>query len=200
MKVFNKNNFMIHSLASGYPSYAKEYIHVTSDFTEATNGNYLIRVYSKDEKEDVPKTDNLKALKEKIDVLIPANSAKEIEKAIPKNQYPTVLNNTWVGKNTNDNQVEFICTDLETWKPVVVRKVDERYPNTDSILKNIDEDNPTVQISFNSEYMMKLCQQFKKADIKGVKLSIYGDDKAMKLEGKNSDDQKILAVLMPMKL
>ena len=200
MKVFNKNNFMIHSLASGYPSHAKENIHVTSDFTEATNGHYLIRVYTKDEKEaDVPETDNLKALKEKIDVLIPANSAREIEKAIPKKQYPQILNHTWLGENTNDDTVEFICTDLETWKPTVVRKVKERYPNTESIISSMGKDKPKVTIGFKSEYMEKLCQQFKKADIKGIKLSIYGDDKAMKLEGKNSDGQEVLVILMPTK-
>ncbi len=198
MKVFNKNNFMIHSL--GDDRYGYSNIHVTNDFTEVTNGHYLIRVYSKKkDREDLPATDKLKPLKGKVDVIIPVDSAKEIERAIPKNQHPVILNHAWFGQNTDKDTVEFICTDLNTWKPIVARKIEENYPRTEAIISNMSEDKPQTEIRFSAEYMMKLCQQFKKAEIRGVKMSIYGNDKAMKLEGKNSGEQKILAVLMPMK-
>ena len=201
MKVFNKNNFMIHSLVPTHTRYAQSNLHITSEFTEVTNGHYLIRVYTREnEDNELPETDNLKPSIEKVDVLISVNSAREIERAIPNSKnagHMPILKNAWIGKNTNEETIEFICTDLETWKPVIARKVDERYANTEAIMP---KEKPGTEICFNPEYMEKLCQQFKKAEIGRIKLSIYGNEKAIKLEGKNTaDSQRVVALLMPMK-
>ena len=63
MKVFNKNNFTINTLAPGQSNYAKSNLHITHDFTEVTNGHYIIRVYSKDQNDDLPETGSLKPSK-----------------------------------------------------------------------------------------------------------------------------------------
>ena len=202
MKVFNKNNFMIHLLAPKDTAYYQHNIRITNDFTEVTNGYYLLRVSSKEEKkENLPETDNLKPSKRKIDTIISANSAKEIEKAIPKKHWNPILNNVWVGQNTNKETIEFISTDLDTWKPVIARKcIEVKYPNTDKIMTDKLKDKPSAEICFSPTYMEQICQQFRKAEIGMIKLSFYGANKAMKLEGtKIESNQKITVILMPIR-
>ena len=200
MKLFNKNNSMIYSLV---PKDNEHYqrIRITDDFTEVTNGHYLLRVSTKEEKkEDVPETDNLKPLKGKINAVISASSAREIEKAIPKKHWQEILNNTWVGQNTNEETIEFISTDLDTWKPVIAKKCTEKYPNTDSLMAANLKDKPSAEICFSPEYMEQICQQSRKAGINMVKLSFYGANRAMKIEGtKIESGQKITVLLMPMR-
>lgn len=200
MKLFNKNNFMIHSLVPKDSAHYQR-IRITDDFTEVTNGHYLLRVSTKEEKKEVvPETDNLKPLKGKINTSISADSAKEIEKAIPKKHWQEILNNTWVGKNTNNETIEFISTNLDTWKPVIARKCTEKYPNTDALIAVNLTDKPSAEICFSPKYMEEICQQFRKAEISMVKLSLYGPNKTMKIEGtKIEGGQKITVLLMPMK-
>jgi len=200
MKVFNKNNFMIHSLVPREYKYGLG-IHITNDFTEATNGHYLIRVYCRDEEKDnLPETENLKPSEEKIDALISADSAREIERAIPKGLSTEALNSAWIGKNTNENRVEFICTDLETWRPIIARKMEGKFARTESVMNIMKE--PIIKIGLNVEYVERLCQQFKKAGIRTIEVSVYGKEDAVKLEGKSADEkeQKVVALLMPIKL
>jgi len=201
MKVFNKNNFMIHLLAPKDTAHYQSCIRITNDFTEVTNGHYLLRVSSKEEKkENLPEIDNLKSSKRKIDTIISADSAKEIEKAIPKKHWNAILNNVWIGQNTNKETIEFISTDLDTWKPVIARKRIEKYPNTDKIIADKLKDKPSAEICFSSTYMEQICQQFRKAEINSIKLSFYGANKAMKLEGtKIEGNQKIIVILMPIR-
>jgi len=58
-----------------------------------------------------------------------------------------------------------------------------------------------LELGFNPDFMIKLCQQFKKNNVKIVKLSLNGSTSPMQLDGRNSDtDQKIMALLMPCKI
>jgi len=83
-----------------------------------------------------------------------------------------------------------------------VRNQEGRYYDTEKI---IPVAKPKIKLGFNAEYMKKLCEQVTKMGIKGVELSIYGEDKPMKIKGKTSDsetgsEQEVLILLMPMKL
>lgn len=112
MKVFNKNNFSIHSLLSrgDYSRYPE--VHVTNEFTEVTNGHFLVRVTTVEEKDGLPQTEHLKPSLSKVDTCITKAVAQDLEKVIPtnKDRIPQ-CDNVWFGQNTDEDRVEFISTD-----------------------------------------------------------------------------------------
>ena len=203
--IYNKTNFRIHSLAEKESRYYLNGLHVTPNYTEVTNGHYLIRVdapFSGKRKEvlkDLPTPNNYKPVTKESKFILPADTARELEKNIPNERSITILNNAWLVEDKED-EATFITTDMQTTKPVTFRKVDQRFPNTDSILEKIPKDAP-ITIGFNPDYMIKICQQYKKAGIQGVALSLYGTETAMKIQGKDvHNEQTITSLLMPMKV
>lgn len=203
--MYNKTNFRIASLAPGDQRYYLNGIHITEDFTEVTNGHYLMRVDSvkKGEHDDLPEREGLKPDKSEINCTIGAKVSKEIEKAIPiyrKVSSLPILQHSWIVQNGVENgQVKFMTTDLEQDKVITADKIDGKFPSSDKVLADAKKEKVVAEISFNAEYMMKLCEQFKKAEIKKVRLTIHGETKAMELKGENIDEQqKIKALLMPM--
>ena len=202
--IFNKTNFRIYSLAEKEARYHLNGIHVTPDYTEVTNGHYLIRVdapYKGKRKEalkDCPIVNKQAPVTRECEFVIPTEAAREIEKNIPKERGLTQLNNAWVVEDKEETAT-FLTTDLQTTKPVTFCKIGEKFPNTNAVIDNVSKKAP-ITIGFNTEYMMKICQQYKKADIKCVSLSLFGLTKAMKLEGTSlNHDQTITTILMPMK-
>jgi len=183
--IFNKTNFRIHSLAEKEARYYLNGIHVTPDYTEVTNGHYLIRVdapYKGKRKEalkDCPIVNEQSPIEKECEFVIPADTAKEIEKNIPKERSLTQLNNAWVVEDKEETAT-FVTTDLETTKPVTFRKVDEKFPRTDAIIDDVSKKAP-ITIGFNAEYMMKICQQYKNvffhyfaAKFRGPRLDTFG--------------------------
>jgi len=213
IKLFNKQNFSIASLAPNKNTYQQEFIHITDNYTEVTNGHYLCRITTQSiAKEDLPINNGLKPNNKEIEMLIDKDSAKKIEQNIPtdKDAPPTkFLKSTWVGKNTNEDKAEFIMTDIVNWTPINVQKQEGRYYNTDAIIESVEKDKAVIEIGFNVEYMKKLCDQVIKLQSKRytkcARLSIYGAEKAMKIEAKTDDtetekEQKMIIILMPMKI
>lgn len=204
--MYNKTNFRIASLAPGDERYYLNGIHITEDFTEVTNGHYLMRVASvkKGEHNELPEREGLKPAKGEINCTIGAKVSKEIEKAIPVrrkvNTLP-ILQHSWIVQNGAGNgQVKFMTTDLEQDQIITADKIDGQYPRTDKVLDTIKKEKVVTEISFSAEYMMKLCEQFKEAEIKKITLTIHGETKAMELKGENvNEQQKIVALLMPMR-
>lgn len=202
--MYNKTNFRIASLAPGDQRYYLNGIHITEDFTEVTNGHYLMRVDSvkKSEHDELPEREGLKPVKDEINCTIGAKVSKEIEKAIPiyrKVSTLPILRHSWIVQNgAESSQVKFMTTDLTEDRVITADKIEGRYPSSDKVLADAKKEKVVAEISFNSEYMMKLCEQFKKAEIKKITLTIRGETKAMELKGENVDEQqKIVALLMP---
>ncbi len=201
--IYNRNNFAIAVLAPGAERHYLDGIHITPEFTEVTNGHYLVRVSRPEglEVADLPAVHEIMTGKkkgQKIDFILPASAAKEIEKAIPKNGTIPILRNAWLGDNTNEEYIEFISTDLETHRPIKARKIEAKYPNTEAVLPKTP---PNMSIGFNPDLMIKLCQQFKKMKINAVKLDLRGITEAMALSGQCPETlQKIEALLMPIKI
>ena len=105
---------------------------------------------------------------------------------------PITRNDSW------EQEATFLTTDLETDKPVTFRKLEGPYPNTDA---GIPTEKAPITIGFNPEYMMKICQQYKKADIRFIEFSLYGLTEKMMLKGTNSHTgQGITTILMPCKV
>lgn len=195
--IYNKTNFRIHALTEK-SRYYLDGLHVTPEYTEVTNGHYLIRVSTPEGKvEDLPKANGHEPVKGNFEFILPSVTAKEVEQSIPNVRTLPILNNSWIVEDTED-EVTFITTDLNTTKPITTRKIEGKFPRTDAIFP---KDDPSITIGFDPDYMMKICQQYKKAEIKQVTLSLYGLTKTMKLDGKNVEkDQTITTLLMPVKM
>jgi len=202
--IYNKNNFSIHNLEDKHSgNMVHNIIHVTKEFTEITNGHYAVRVYAPygdyvDSKaEDLPNVGEGMGVKKDFEsCVIAVNVAKEIEKAIPKMNTLPVLENAWITEHTDKEHVEFCTTDLEITRPIRARVEDIKYPDIDNVQP---KGQPEFKIAFNAEYMLKICQQFKRMDIKTVAIDFFGENGVMKIFGKTTDMQKIEVLLMPMK-
>jgi len=203
--IYNKHNFSIHSLCDKDRDYLG--VHVTPEFTEVTNGHYLFRVSTPEiDMDDVPEAPNHPRISPEMiskednicDFVIHKDSGKAIENMIPnRHSYLPVLSNTWLGANTNKEQVEFISTDLEIANSKIIRKAEGKYCNTDKIWSDKEI---KVSLGFNPDLMLKLCQQLKKMDIKYVKMDIRDENEAIELTGKSIETgQDIRALLMPKK-
>lgn len=195
--IYNKYNFSIRVLAGGGNPFYGDSLHITKEYTEVTNGHYLVRVY-------IPVDNNVDELPDcGYDVaedfngrVISTKLAKDVEDSIPKSCHIPILKNAWITKNTTDKKIEFCTNDLEVVKPIISNVEESKYANTEAV---IPKETPEIDIGFDPDYMIKILQQFKKMGIDVVNLEIFGDDRAMKLNGETYEKQKIVAVLMPKK-
>jgi len=198
--IYNKNNFIIASLCPS-ERYYLDGVHVTPKYTEVTNGHYLMRVQAPVQvKEDLPEIENHKIIKEDVKPFtFPAKASMQVANSIPTNQRTMeILKNAWITKNSNEEEVEFITTDLETKRPIKARKVDGKWANSQAVFDNVNKDKAVLKTGFNVDYMLKICQLFKKMGLKEVKLEMYGEKKAMRMTGKTENGQAVEVLLMPM--
>jgi hypothetical protein len=202
--IYNKHNFSIHHLQD--KSNDKYGVHITKDFTEITNGQYVVRVYTpfgadtESKIEDLPDVEGELGPKKDFEgCIVAVNVAKEIEKIIPN--YSSILGNTWVTEQTDEEYVGFCATNLDITTPeriirqVKARIINERYPDVDGAKP---KEEPTQKIEFNTEYMIKICQQFKRMGIESVKMDIIDATKALIIFGETYAGQKVEVLLMPM--
>lgn len=200
--IYNKNNFIIASLCPGdYGRYYLDGVHVTPKYTEVTNGHYLMRVQAPVQaKEDLPEIENHKIIKEDVKPFtFPAKASMQVANSIPTNQRTLKqLEHTWITENSNEEEVEFITTDLEVKTPIKANKLEGKWANTQAVFDNGDEKEVILSTGFNVDYMLKICQLLKKMKLKGVKLEMYGEKEAMRLTGKTASEQEVKILLMPM--
>ena len=108
--VINKFCLDLANLASDDRYYLNG-IHFTSDFTEVTNGHYLVRITNpKIDPGDLPNGPNgSKVYTEQIETIIPAETAKQIQKNIPKSKkYDTYAIEEIQKKNKKNKRSEYL--------------------------------------------------------------------------------------------
>ena len=201
--IYNRNNFSIASLCPGDERYYLNGIHFTPEHTEVTNGHYLARIavpFSgkklKEALNDLPKVEHYEPKNNgKEEFTFPAKECAEVERVIPKAKYLKASNNTWITENTTKEEAEFATYDMSTKKPIKARKIEGRWVNSDAIMP---KEKPEMTLGFNPEYMLKICQVFKKMKLRQVRLDLYGEKKTMRMIGKTEDDQEVIVLLMPM--
>jgi len=178
-------------------------IHVTGEFTEVTNGHYAMRISNNHmHHDDYPNGPNGEKISDKkeVDIVVPVEVAKKLQKNLPKMKSLPMMENAVFGENTKEDNsnVEIITYDLEAWNPVNFKPIEDKFPDMDAV---IPKKQAEIEIGFNPDYMIKLCQQFKKNGVDTVKLSIHSPTEVMVLDGWNSrTDQEIKALLMPKKV
>jgi hypothetical protein len=208
--MLNKHNFEVANFVCKEESrYSLQAILVTPQATVATDGHRLVKVtVPADRKaEDFPKADpSFHASDTFAPFLLPAESAKQIAKAIPKKQTIPILECVAIdGKQTDANGTAHLAvTDLQTFTPFTVRKPEGRFPNYESIIPKTGE--CTLSISVNPVYLMELCksalefQGGRGAYNPKIILRFRDANSSIRLECKPNDErQEWLAVLMPMR-
>jgi|26BtaG_2_1085354.scaffolds.fasta_scaffold07712_3 hypothetical protein len=202
--ILNKEDLLIYTLAEKNDRYATSNVHITEKFTEVTNGHYAIRVFvsPKDDTKDLPVTKEHRPYKRKrFDAIIPREAIEKVFRSIPGNgTSPPILRNTWIGSKTDDERVEFLTTDLEVFNSISAKKSETRYPNLDKVIASSKlRRKAKTELGFNPQYMKVLCDFAIKLGLDQIKLSVYSEDKPMKLEGEKYG-RKVLIILMPSRL
>lgn len=204
--IYNKNNFLIHALCDKDGRDEVTGIHLTSKFTEVTNGRLLLQIETpKVDLNELPESTNpIMKFKDEVekeslcDFVLHQDNAKEIEKTIPKKASYPILQNTWLGVNTNKEQVEFVSNNLGITSSRITQKPQIQYFKTENVFPDKEV---KISVGFNPELMMKFCQVLKKIGVKTIKMDIRNDTTALEFFGVIPEtDQSVRGLLMPKKL
>ena len=199
--VLNKHNLAIHKLAPKERVYYLNGIHVTDDFTEVTNGHYLVRVSTL--REDMDEILNSHYGQpptiKPVETVIKAEDAKDIERSLPKEKgLPAVDEKAWFLEQTAE-KIE-LGAFKKGW---TVEPMEGKFANTNSVWP---KDTPEIELAFDAGYMETLCGFIRKAfksnynDPK-VTLKLYGAEKPIEMKAENSDTgQTIEVLLMPVRM
>lgn len=200
--IFNKLNLAIVSLLNGdkYGAPHLNAVHVTDKATEVTNGHYIIIVERPDVSvKDTPRSKLHRPLKRaKVDLLISRESAKLVLASIPKTVSMPILAHTWLGANTKGDMAEFISTDLDTWRPIMVRTVEGKFPDSASLLKSngVGRKRWRTNVWFDPGYMKKVCEAYLAAGVKAVKLSVKDEKSAFRFMARSPETSQLVTVLL----
>jgi len=125
--------------------------------------------------------------------IVPTAAFNDIVKAVPKRVTLPVLERVAVvmGKATSTMGV----TDLQNPTIKVAQNIDGVYPKYEQI---IPRDKPALAISFDPEYMLKVCQIAKSFGLRGMKMEFTTPESPVKVSGKR-DGQSLTIVLMPLR-
>lgn len=212
MTIYNKNNFLIGTLASKERFGQASGVHVTEKLTEVTNGHYLVRISVPkdcDATVDLPQNRAHKPRKQKrVNVIVSPETSAAVVKSIPGAMgFPPngCGSFVWLGRNTDEKSTEFLTGDhTGSTKAVMAENVEGKFPDSQSVIKNYGlKRKGRMVLGFNAEYMKKLCDFLCKAKVRGVKMSLYGPDKPIKLENADkptAGENDIVIIFMPMKL
>lgn len=175
---------------------------VNKEYSEVTNGHFLIREYFAVGGERLPVSDFPAAgMPEKVEpngagpILVPAVLAREAAAGIPKNSTTPILNTALVGRQ--NGSVVLQSTDLESYKVSKGLAGEGRWPDTDKVFPSGD---PVATVGFSPDYFERIGKVFRERGVKAIKLELFGDGKPAKFSGAMPNGGRLEAILMPMRL
>jgi hypothetical protein len=180
-------------------------IHVTNDYTEATDGHFACRV-AKDnmDPDEFPVIENTGSdFEGKIDVCIPTEVLKGL-KAPKKVSLPIF---TYAKLTTGEKQHYLTSTDLTSTSITPIQKNDMEYPKVDQVLPNISNG---IQIGLNVDLLGTIVGYAKKYGAKAVMFTIpknFDNTTPVEFEAKLSnsglgsqDGQTAKGIIMPFRI
>ena len=180
-------------------------IHITSRYTEATNGHILARVSLPEQyDDDVPTCCPTSDARDIVPVVVPAKPVMGIK--IPKDKRPT-LNAVYIDveKTNTGKMVVFGTTDRKSTLTPTVDKIDDLYSETDRVLPSESAiDDMPFRTCLNIDYLKTLLEIAKSTGAEIVYL--YGGDHTNKkpmqmpviLKSKNEKTmQTFTGIIMP---
>ena len=206
--MLNKYNFKVREFASKEQSrYTLQAIQVTREATVATDGHKLMWVSTPAvEAKDFPVVPGAPPATNEFDpFLLDSDTAKIIERALPrKDTYPVLLNAA-LGYEVRDNLASMpvvTVTDLQTPQSFRPRRVDGTFPNYEAV---IPRGEVKVRFAVNAGYLAEIAKFAK--DFTGdsqchkVVVTVYDKHTAIRFDAHNSDtDQGMTALLMPLRI
>lgn len=192
-------------------------LRITPEYTEATSGRILGRVEIPEEKaEDFPEVPGFspngsEPVKE---ILIPAKSALEISKSIPRSPKLPILEYANIGAvsgaNTERSTVCIAVTDLDSPRVSSLRVDPNPYPNSDQVFpENIKDSEtgkaaePVIEIAFAASQLKILadfCSKHTKGGTGQIRLKVYTPTGAMAWECRSASGIKAYGLVMPMRI
>lgn len=197
--LLNKASFAtLHAVSDEETRYTLKAIHITETHTEATDGHILVRVSHPEVNEsNFPVVEGMPpsngAWKP---ALLDKATAVAVKKALPRERSMVILNHAQV--RANGEGLAIAVTDLDRPQVFKPRPSTGNFPNTETFLLKPCE--PQAVFTFNPDLLAALLKSAKEFGAGGnttVKLTVYGPDKAVRLEARNDENQTWEALLMP---
>ena len=179
--------------------YTLQAIAVDSQCSVVTNGHYLVTVEHGQFKDaDYLATPGLEpAVLNGKPKLIHRETAIAASKALPRKSTIPVLDTAALSTDG-----KLYVNDLENVQ-VFTKEVTGTFPNWQMVVPT-GEPKPTTEIAFSSEYIELLAKFFREHGEKDrpsvVRFTFYGNDHAMRIDGQTKEGQKVMALLMPIRI
>ena len=202
--VFNKTNLNVSKLCDTSRHYLG--LHVTNNYTEATDGHIAVRVEAmKQDPSDMPGCPgeiNQSPIEEDFSVIISKDNAVKLLKSLPKSRLPAIDQKTWVYSNDKE-MIGFSMTDLESWTPLILRKEEAKFPDIDACLPK--ENKQGFEITLDANILSKLANFYASNCKNSIKLIFHKQENGdpdpqgiIMFQGETEDDQTVSSLLMPM--
>ncbi len=195
----NKLNLEVVRAASKDASrYNLNALHITPNYTEATNGHILARMTYPVQFEpgDVPEVIKTGKKEDIIPFMVPIDALKGIK--FPKKVSLPMLADLYIDvEATNGNgNAKFGMTDLQTTTQPEIRKIDGEYPDTEAC---VPKGEPVFEISLDGRYLATLAEMASGLNIRtgGITLRFYGFNSPAVMTAHN-EEQEFYGLIMPM--
>ncbi len=217
--LYNKWNLDVAKFASKDSTrYSLNSILVEPGATVATDGHQLVKVSAPNHEtklENFPVIPGVTMVRPSANFLLPASTALEVSKQIPRKSTIPVLQNAAV-LDAGPDHVGMVTTDLDSAKPVTVRKVEGTFPSYQTVIDDLEKVTVQSEVKLNGLLLGELAKflgQFNGGRQPEIKLTIFEPiqpelnkkdgikpyNRAVRLTAANTDTgQEAYAVLMPM--
>jgi len=202
--MLNKHNFEIAPFTgeSGRSSLPLEAILVNPQETVATDGIVLVKVSaSKIPAGEFPKHDGFQASDDFAPFLLPAASAKDILKLLPKKSVIPLAQCVAVdAEKTNENGRACLLVQRPDFQPLNIGKESGTFPDYQKVFP---QDSPEFSLRVNAHYLKRLAQAaaaFTDTRDDAIMIHYYGGANPIRLEAERQETgQRWTALLMPLR-
>lgn len=175
-------------------------IHVTKDYTEATNGTIMARVSlpHQYESEDIPSCVQTSAADKLEPFLVPAKAMMKIRPLTQKRKCSRIScldGQLYVDvEKTNQNcNAKFFSSDIESTICTELQKADYYYPDIDRV---IPDGTPLFHASYRIEYLETLLAIAKSVGSERIMLDLHDPKRPLVLSAEK-DGQSFTGLIMP---
>lgn len=174
-------------------------VQINDDCMVATDSYKLIKIMYKGEAEDItifPATNAIRKLaKINEPFLLPANQLLKKLKFTSNKDFPILSGGVLC--NDSEDKVSIFTTDLETSNVLEFKKVKETFPKWEAVLP---AQTPKASVFVDVDKLIETLQAFKSKNAQSkVLINIFDQNQPLVINGKESDTDHIMALLMPVK-
>ena len=201
--MLNKHNFSIAKLApkDATTKYTLTGIKVTPDGTAVTDGHMAVTVSATPTMaSEFPFVNGSVPVDDFLPFIMRRADAEEVAKQAPKKQAYPVLDHIGIGAETVHNgHVQILITDLDSPQTRNFNKADCAFPDITRVTPDLAEAVSAVYVDADELIpMLQQAQKFQgKARTKGIKISLFGSERVLRVDATNEQGQNFMGLLMP---